>query len=672
MGWKNGNTQTGYSASGCGGSHGGKGGGCVHDLNGTFTAAAYGSLDYAPTMGYGANGGTDTDIGTGAGGGRITLSVTNTATIAGRVSADGGRGGEGGGGGGGGRIAITADTITYSGQVTARGGGGGWEQGYDPGYLVAEPGTIYVNSDDLASTNLVSAHYQAGNNTLHDYVSNKGLTELTIAEGTHICGGGGGGFITLEALTSMIQSGDERLLKANGGAGYQAGQAGAILVKSPDSPSGELGLDNDGKVYGPPRPPFTGSAISQITTIDVTGGDNSLIDGSFPNLTEITVTGAGTLSSDGTYPALTSVAIDEGSTVYLQGAYSVLNALNVTGGSSAYLPGTIDGLTSLVITGGSTVELSGTYQSLTSVTVNGGSAANLNGTFPALTTLNVTDTSTVQVGSGVPGLSALTVATGSTVDLDGTYNSLASVTINGGSTLSLGSSSLGLSGNWTNTDSTVNGQTSSLELKSLSHSVTGNNTFYDVLCTRQDATLYFGAGDTLTVLNLFRVKGASGSQIRLRSTVDGDAGGDTLAGPNADSLWSITGNDAGLLTSTALTVPVPFSTVESLQGGTDQDAFAFVSPGARLSGSVSGGFGNDVLDHTSYGDVTVALTGQDETGTSGTEANSLGAGFFGINAFLPALVGVPALTEWGAIVGALLLAGTACAAFARRQGDEAT
>ncbi|RMG78267.1 MAG: hypothetical protein D6712_21755, partial [Chloroflexi bacterium] len=71
--------------------------------------------------------------------------------------------------------------------------------------------------------------------------------------------------------------------------------------------------------------------------------------------------------------------------------------------------------------------------------------------------------------------------------------------------------------------------------------------------------------------------------------------------------------------------------IENIITGSGSDTFVFAD-GAALTGTLTAGLGSDTLDHTAYTTaLNLTLTGVDATGFSGTEANSLPAGFSGID-----------------------------------------
>ena len=151
-------------------------------------------------------------------------------------------------------------------------------------------------------------------------------------------------------------------------------------------------------------------------------------------------------------------------------------------------------------------------------------------------------------------------------------------------------------------------------------------------------------------------------------TVNGQTDSDTLRGPGFVNTWKVTSDDGGTLDVDGWAFTITFATVESLDGNTANDIFRFNTAGVSLSGSVAGHAGTDTLDHTGYGTINVQVQGTNGEGDYGTEVNSLGAGFTGINVFVPAQGGapvVPALSEWGAALLALALA--CCALLRARQ-----
>ncbi|HSC96389.1 MAG TPA: LEPR-XLL domain-containing protein, partial [Burkholderiales bacterium] len=90
-------------------------------------------------------------------------------------------------------------------------------------------------------------------------------------------------------------------------------------------------------------------------------------------------------------------------------------------------------------------------------------------------------------------------------------------------------------------------------------------------------TVDLGAGlatDAGVIANVNRVVGGSGN--------------DTLRGRNEDSLWNVSGDNAGSAGGIA------FDAIENISGGSSSDTFVF-TPDAALTGIVSGGLGIDFL-----------------------------------------------------------------------------
>jgi Ca2+-binding RTX toxin-like protein len=92
----------------------------------------------------------------------------------------------------------------------------------------------------------------------------------------------------------------------------------------------------------------------------------------------------------------------------------------------------------------------------------------------------------------------------------------------------------------------------------------------------------------------------------------GSGGSDTLVGPDASSVWDLTGPNAGTVTG------VGFSSFENLTGGGGDDRFVFL-PGGGVAGNVDGGGGSNTLDYSNLTTpVTLNLQNDTATGIGGT------------------------------------------------------
>src|SRR5205823_1003697 len=74
------------------------------------------------------------------------------------------------------------------------------------------------------------------------------------------------------------------------------------------------------------------------------------------------------------------------------------------------------------------------------------------------------------------------------------------------------------------------------------------------------------------------------------TSLDGGAGANTLSGANAASTWSITGTNAGTVTSSGAIV---FSSIQSLIGNSNADSFTLGTSGNVAS--LDGGAGTNTL-----------------------------------------------------------------------------
>ena len=102
--------------------------------------------------------------------------------------------------------------------------------------------------------------------------------------------------------------------------------------------------------------------------------------------------------------------------------------------------------------------------------------------------------------------------------------------------------------------------------------------------------------------------------------IESGEGYDTIIGPNVSITWNITGFSTGRFWG------IEFGGIESLQGGSGSDTFAF-HDGAFIDGSIDGSAGDDDLDYTDFGDSNITITKLTSEGYSGSELNSLASGF---------------------------------------------
>ena len=105
-----------------------------------------------------------------------------------------------------------------------------------------------------------------------------------------------------------------------------------------------------------------------------------------------------------------------------------------------------------------------------------------------------------------------------------------------------------------------------------------------------------GAGD-----DVFSLAGS------FAGSIDGGGGNDTLAGANADTEFSITGTNSGMVTDAT------FTRIGNLSGGTQADRFRFSASGS-LTGTIDGGGGIDSLVNERSGNILWTIAGTN-TGT---------------------------------------------------------
>ena len=130
-------------------------------------------------------------------------------------------------------------------------------------------------------------------------------------------------------------------------------------------------------------------------------------------------------------------------------------------------------------------------------------------------------------------------------------------------------------------------------------------------------TVNLSAYTTATSINMpaSRVSGLGGTYSGIQSFIGGTNAKNKVQGPNTDSVFNITGANAGNVAG------VSFSGFGSLVGGTGNDTFVF-SDGASLTGSIDGGTGTNWIDMGADStNVTINLATGKATGVGGTFSN---------------------------------------------------
>lgn len=399
---------------GSGGGHGGKGGIGI----GTAAGIAYGSLKSPVTLG--SPGGGDATL-AGAGGGAVKFNVSETFTLNGAVTANGG---------------TANNNSTYSG-----GGGSG--------------GSIWIIANNIAGNGTIAAN---GGATVPNW---KG-------------GGGAGGRIAIEYTTKTFPTANITAYGgANGGTTSEIGGAGTIYLKSAAQTNGELFANNNAQA-GAVTPLLTDNGgptwqfdnfIGGITngahlsipigvevvyagesgTISGAGGIVTAASGSAitaANLTALTVAGTLNLNTGATFSAgaLDSLTVSGLLNNYL--APHALTTLSVTGtinnyGTITYTP------TSWTLPGTFVNQVGGgtfTASSLVDMAISGAltfsSTSVIN--VAALKNVTLSGTGSFTNGRTLPTLDTLAVPSGCTLNNSGTIPvSLTSWTI-GGSVTSTG------------------------------------------------------------------------------------------------------------------------------------------------------------------------------------------------------------------------------------------
>jgi hypothetical protein len=138
------------------------------------------------------------------------------------------------------------------------------------------------------------------------------------------------------------------------------------------------------------------------------------------------------------------------------------------------------------------------------------------------------------------------------------------------------------------------------------------------------AAILYKYADTSSVTLQTGTGGAAVSAVSALKPVNligNPSGGISLFASNDDNTWTITGQNAGTLSSSLLAGTVTFSGATNLYGGNGQDTFHFAD-GAGVDGAIDGGGGTNTLDYSAYSSsVLVDLQTGVATGVGGGIAN---------------------------------------------------
>jgi filamentous hemagglutinin family protein len=116
------------------------------------------------------------------------------------------------------------------------------------------------------------------------------------------------------------------------------------------------------------------------------------------------------------------------------------------------------------------------------------------------------------------------------------------------------------------------------------------------------------------------------SGIHQIDAIDGGNGTNTVVGPNATTDWTISGNNQATMTSGGTAVPL--TRIQSLTGGTGNDTFTFNSGSIALDGTIDGGTGSNTLKSANISttwDVNAQTSGAITMSGSPTQYQNIGA-----------------------------------------------
>jgi hypothetical protein len=291
---------------------------------------------------------------------------------------------------------------------------------------------------------------------------------------------------------------------------------------------------------------------------------------------------------------------------------------------------------------------------LDTVVIGGANCGRITGLAPAAIEYVHADTNTVTVQTGTGGGTVNVLATGVPVSLTGSGSETVNVG-NAGSVQAINAALTigGFSSPATvNVDDSADGTPSTVTLDT----VTIGGGSFGRITGLAPAVIEYNHANTSTVTIQTGTGGAMVNPVTTGvplNLIGNPSGLICLVASDADNSWTITGQNAGTLSSALLAGAVTFSGAANLLGGNGADTFVFAD-GAGVDGTIDGGGGTNALDYSAYSTSVVVNL---QTGA----ATGVGAGFANIQnvaggSAANTLTGPDAATTWsvtGADAGTL-------------------
>jgi hypothetical protein len=239
--------------------------------------------------------------------------------------------------------------------------------------------------------------------------------------------------------------------------------------------------------------------------------------------------------------------------------------------------------------------------SLDTVTIGGLSFGRVTGLAPAPIRYKYADTSSVTLQTGIAGATVNVLATGKPVNLIGySLNTTVNVGDAGSVQQILGPLTITNPPSFTtvNVDDSADTTARTVRLDT----VTIGSSDYGRITGLAPAAILYKYADTSSVTVQTGTGGATVNVVATGKPVNliGDPGGAiSLFASNAANTWTITGQNAGTLSSSLIASTVTFSGASNLTGGNGEDAFYFAD-GGGVDGTIDGGGGTNTLNYSSY------------------------------------------------------------------------
>lgn len=443
-----------------------------------------------------------------------------------------------------------------------------------------------ASADDLTVTPAANAALVYLNGTPF---ATPGVVAGTSGPDLDLAGLASTGGLLLDGTNPTSSPGDEIFYNADGGQLDANGVGAGTITKTGVVDVAYQGME-EVMVNG------TSGVVLDAGTAQNNGGADTFVLSRSGSALNVTING--TLAYNQPYSEVTSLTIngsdDDDTFTFTFGGGAIVpsGGLTINGGNQT----TSD---AIVLNGTGQTSVTHTFTNANdgSFTVSNGSAQTINyvGFEPITDNLSVADrvftfnggTETIAIGDDSGSGNGVSFIDSDLSESVAFTNPTTSLTVNGGTgvdTITLNALDSNFSANVT-INGDAEGDVFTINAKTGAGTYTidglaGNDTF---TLNASNVTLEGGSGD-----DGFTINAAS-----LTATIDGEGDTDTVTGPNASNVFTVSSGNGGSMVSGG-SGSVGFSNIENLTGNADADAFT-LSSGGTLGGAIDGAGGTDTL-----------------------------------------------------------------------------